>query len=690
MKIEKLITSQNIAEDLKEEELVKIGKDVYEGFHNDLSSREAWVSDLDRWTKLALQVTENKTYPWKDASNVKYPLLSTAAMQFSARAYPSLVPSDGKVVKFQTKGFDPDGSKAEKANRVSKHMSYQIIEEMDNWEADMDRLLLILPITGIAFKKTYYNVATASNVSKLIYPTDLVVNYWATSLEEAERKTEIIPMSKRLVKEKQLMGIYLDVELPQPSNENLGESQRNEKFGIMDVSDDTMPYILLEQHTFLDLDGDGYSEPYCVLIEKESQKVLRITARFDEEHVLVDDSGKVLRITPIEYYTKYSFVPNPDGGFYDIGFGRLLGSINASIDTLVNQLVDAGTLNNLQSGFIGKGLRIKMGESSFTPGEWKAVNATGDDIKKQIFPLPTKEPSPVLMNLLQFLLQSGKELASVAEIFVGKMPGQNTPATTTMATIEQGMKVFTAVYKRIFRSLTEEFRKLYILNQKYIQDEQYIDVLGEVVTSNDYSDNPKFIYPAADPQATAAQEKMTKAQNLIQVMSLGTLDPMQVTQYLLEAFEIPNADQFLIQQPQGDPNAQAQQQQMQQEMEMKQQESQMKMQESQMKMQLAQTTAQAKLEAENAKAKIQLAAEEQKASLQKESALTDIQFKRMQAIMESRIAAGNNAQNMSIKDSEHRQKMVMRERESQQKSKMSSQNKNSSQATPSEKRKPSK
>ena len=146
-------------------------------------------------------------------------------------------------------------------------------------------------------------------------------------------------------------------------------------------------------------------------------------------------------------------------GFYDLGFGRLLGPLNNSANTIINQLVDAGSLSNLQSGFIGKGLRIKMGETKFVPGEWKAVNATGDDIKKQIFALPVREPSDVLFKLLDLLLKSGKELASVAEIFVGKMPGQNTPATTTMATIEQGMKVFTSVYKRVYRSLASEFKK---------------------------------------------------------------------------------------------------------------------------------------------------------------------------------------------------------------------------------------
>lgn len=643
MKLEDIIASDNIAEHLSEEQLKTIGGDVYQGYVTDLGSREGWERDLKKWTELALQIVDEKTFPWKGASNVKYPLLSTAAMQFNARSYPTLVPSDNKIVKCRVIGKDPDDQKWERARRVSVYMSYQVTEEIEDWEESMDRLLLILPITGTAFKKTYFDNSSGKNASKLIYPTDLVVNYWAKTLEEAERKTEIISMSKRKVKEKQLQGIYCDVTLPDPVISGEEEERQIRQGFVNPAQDETVPYILLEQHGFLDLDEDGYAEPYTILIEKESTTVLRITPRFQQEDVMMDDKQRVIRINPIEYYTKFSFVPNPDGGFYDIGFGRLLGSINASADTLVNQLIDAGTLNNMQAGFIGKGLRIKMGESTFTPGEWKAVNATGDDIKKQIFPLPTREPSPVLMQLLQFLLQSGKELASVAEIFVGKMPGQNTPATTTMATIEQGMKVFTAVYKRIFRSLTKEFRKMYLLNQRYLDPKTYIDIIDEQIEQSDFAGPEHDIIPAADPQATQASEKQAKVQFLMQLLSLGTLDPMQVTKYALEAGEIPNADQFLIQQPQQqpDPNAQAQADQ------------QNKQQELQMKTQLAQTQAQSKIELENAKAKASMAAEDQKAQINSDAAQQALHYKALEATIAARAAIASSHQELQHKADTH-------------------------------------
>lgn len=658
MKLEKILESNNLADALDNDTLQKIGNDVYDGYESDLRSRKEWEDDLEKWTKLALQIVESKTYPWKGASNVKYPLLSTAAMQFNARAYPSLVSPDGNVVRCRPVGSDPTGEKMNRARRVGKHMSYQIIEEMDGWEEDMDRLLLILPITGTAFKKSYFDSTTQKNCSKLVYPTDLVVNYWAKSIEEAERITEVIPMSQRKVKEKQLQKIYRDVELETPQIGAEDNSREQRQGFVTPEQDETTPHILLEQHKFLDLDKDGYSEPYVVLVDKQTKEVLRIAPRFTAEDVMMDGENNVVQIRATHYYTKFSFVPNPDGGFYDLGFGRLLGSINASADTLVNQLIDSGTLNNLQSGFIGKGLRIKMGDSHFTPGEWKAVNATGDDIKKQIFPLPTKEPSPVLMNLLQFLLQSGKELASVAEIFVGKMPGQNTPATTTMASIEQGMKVFTAVYKRVYRSLTKEYRKLYLLNQKYLNPEQYVDFIDEKVEQSDYKGPENDIVPAADPQATMAQEKQAKVQLLLQLLSLGTLNPLQVTAFALEAGEIPNFQQFLIQQqqPQPDPKAEAMKAQ-----------TDMKMQESQMKMQLAQTQAQHKIQVEDAKAKIGLASEEQKMEINAQIKNLDFQYKKLEAILKALEANATHQANMQQGAEKHALDMMTRAEAAKQK-----------------------
>lgn len=594
--------SVNIASDLKKEQLITIGKDCKKGYDSDLASRANWEKNLEDWTKLAIQVQEDKTFPWPNASNIKFPLLSTAAMQFSARAYPTLIPSDNRPVKCRVVGKDPQGAKASRAFRVAEHMSYQLTEEMPYWEEDMDRLLIILSIAGTCFKKTYYDSLNEVNESCLVLPKDLVVNYWTRYLEQADRISHKIWLTKNKIKERVNAEIFLDVDLGEPKgDETVLDSTTNRTLTVGD-EDFTTPYLLIEQHTWLDLDDDGYAEPYIVTFDYHSEKVLRITARFEEEGIKTDDEGNLIKIEPVQYFTKYGFLPNPDGGFYDLGFGALLGPLNESANTVVNQLVDAGSLANLQVGFIAKGMRLKLGESRFQPGEWKSVNATGDDLRKGIFPLPTRDPSNVLFQLLQLLITSTKELASVAEIFVGKMPGQNTPASTTMASIEQGMKVFTAIFKRVYRSFTKELRKIYHLNKLYVDPQKYMDVIDDPAAAQDYAGSENDIIPAADPQAISDTVKQMKAEALMQLMQLGTLNGMEVTKRVLEAQGQPDIDNLINKEPPPPP---PEAQKMQMEMQMKQQEGQMRAQEMQQKLQVEQQMASMKLQAEQAKLEIE-------------------------------------------------------------------------------------
>lgn len=588
--LDKAIASKNIAETLDEDTLNKIGELCKRGFETDLHSRSDWETELDNWTKLAMQVRETKTFPWPKASNVKYPMLSTAAMQFAARAYPSLVPSNGKVVNAVVIGDDPMGEKKNKADRVATYMSYQVLHEMDGWEEDMDKMLMMLPIIGTVFKKTYWDTSSKMVRSCLVGPKNLVVNYWATSLEDAERVSEIIELSPRVVKERQRQGIFLDIDLgtvPMPTEPKSVVTNS----WVDGRVDETVPYTLIEQHTFYDMDDDGYEEPYIITFHKETGKVLRIVARFDQDGITVNDDDEIAKIVPKQYYTKFSFVPNPDGSFYSIGFGVLLGPLNESVNTLINQLVDCGTLANLQGGFLGKGLKIKAGETRFNPGEWKPVNASGDDLRKQIVPLPAKDPSQTLFELMGSLVTSGKELASVAEIFTGKMPGQNTPATTTMATVEQGMKVFTAVYKRIFRALALEFKKIYELNGLYLDPMTYVKVLDETVGPDDFKDDNYDICPGADPTAVSQSERLLKAQGLMELLPSGVLDPVKVVMRILDAQEQPNWQELMNPQvaasgqlppPPPDPKML----EMQMKGQMEQQANAMKMRETQQKMEL--------------------------------------------------------------------------------------------------------
>lgn len=539
------IESTNIAEDLDEDVLEKISEQCSAGFEYDLESRRDWEQNLENWTKLALQVKEDKTYPWPKASNVKYPLLSIASMQFNARSYPSLVPSSGDVVKVEVIGEDKQGLKLEHAKRVGTYMSYQVLNQMDGWEEDMDKLLLMLPIVGTCFKKTYYNSVKKQNCSELVLPKNLIVNYWAKNLECAERVSEVVAMNRRQVKEKQMSKIYLDIDLGEPVVNDLLLKERDGNVAFK--QDETSPYTIIEQHTFYDLDDDGYAEPYIVTFERYTKKVLRVVARFDDTTMYVEN-GELQKIEPIQYYTKFSFIPNPDGGFYDIGFGLLLAPLNESVNTLINQLVDSGTLSNLQGGFLGKGLKLKMGESRWQPGEWKTVQSAADDLRKQIVPLPAKEPSAVLFQLMGTLITGAKELASVAEIFTGKMPGQNTPATTTMATVEQGMKVFTAVYKRVYRSLKSEFKKIFDLNGLYLDPNTYASVLDGPIDPKDFDKKSYDVCPGADPNTSTQSEKLMKAQGLMELLPIGVLDPIEVVRRILDAMEQPNADRLFNQQ----------------------------------------------------------------------------------------------------------------------------------------------
>ena len=663
MKIEKILGSTNIAEELDRNELIHIGNQVSSGYETDLDSRKPWEQDLKNWTELALQVSNNKTFPWPNAANIKFPLLATAAMQFAARAYPTLVPSNGALVKCRVVGSDPTGEKTARAERISKHMSYQIMDQMSDWEEDMDKLLIALPIAGTCFKKTYWDASKQRNCSKLILPKSLVVNYDCRNIEDAERITEVLYLSKRKVIERQNQGVFLDVDLGEPQGDEENKTTSvNTAFQRTGGDDETTPYVFLEQHTYLDLDEDGYPEPYIVTVEEASKQVVRIVARFNEDGIQINEKQKIISIDAIQYYTKYGFIPNPDGGFYDIGFGRLLGPLNNSANTIINQLVDAGSLSNLQAGFIGKGLRIKMGESRFQPGEWKAVNAVGDDLKKQIFPLPVREPSQVLFNLLDLLLKSGKELASVAEIFVGKMPGQNTPATTTMASIEQGMKVFTAVYKRVYRALQSEFRKIYKLNKEYMNPEEYISVLEEPVQQQDYQGPEDDIIPGADPTAVSAQEKQAKVQALMQIMQLGTLDPMAITQLYLEAHEISEPQKYMKQPspPPPDPKMEA----IKAKGQLDQQKAQMEMQMAAAKLQMEGAAAEKEAAMKAALLKQQLQSKQVEAILKAKSATTDMAMKSATANQAMQQQAQGHQLKMVQDHLAHQQKMSQAKQQS--------------------------
>jgi chaperonin GroES len=332
------IESSNLADGMNEDKLRDIGRACLKGYQADEQSRAQWLTDVDKWTDLAKLTVQPKNYPWANASNVKYPLLSTAAMQFAARAYPSLIPSNGQVVTSRVVGKDPQGDKTQTAEAVAMYMSYQILEEIDGWEQEMDRLLMMLPVVGIMFKKTYWDPIRETYCSHVILPQNLVVDYWAKSLETAERISEIFEVNERVMKERQNAGIWLkDLDLGAASTSEQQSITNNIPKDMPAENDEITPYVFVEQHTYLDLDDDEYKEPYIVTFHRSTGKVVRIVPRFDHQSIHLKDD-KIVAIDAIHYYTKFGFVPNPDGSFYDIGFGILLGPINESVNTLINQL----------------------------------------------------------------------------------------------------------------------------------------------------------------------------------------------------------------------------------------------------------------------------------------------------------------------------------------------------------------
>lgn len=558
---EDFYTSKNLAIYLTDDELITMARVLKEGYASDKASRGEWEDNLEGYIKLANQVMESKTYPWNDASNVKYPLLTTASLQYNARAYPALVPAKN-VVKGKTIGFDKQGLKSKAAIRVGKFMTYQVLHDMAGWEEDMDKLCMVLPLIGTSFKKTYYNTVTKNNVSELVLPQDLVVNYYAKSLEDATCKTHIMNMYPNEITAFMAEGIYREIEL-HTSGLNEKEGDVTEVTGVAaPVTDKSRPFDVLEMHCEYDLDGDGYNEPYIVTMLQERNEILRIVPRFKRNDVsYLNNSSKVLRIAPIEYFTCYQFIPNPQSGIYGVGFGKLLGPLNESINTILNILLDSGHLATIQGGFIAKGTRIKGGDTQFRPGEWKMAQTTGESLKNNIVPLPVKEPSSVLFSLLGMLVQSAEKLSSTTDVMTGDLPGQNTKATVMMKAIENGSKVFTSIHKRMYRSLASEFKKLFLLNNEFLPYKTYFTALDTDVSyevfRQDFDITSIDVLPAADPNIATEEQRLGRVNALFEVLQMIPNKQEAIRRYL-EATDQPNID-VLMQPPPAQPSLEEQQ-----------------------------------------------------------------------------------------------------------------------------------
>lgn len=535
----------NIAELLDENELNRIGQAVVRDVDIDDGSRGDWLKNYRTSLDAAMQVKKPKNFPWPKAANIKYPLLTVASIQFQARAYPAIV--DGSnLVKGRVLGPDPDGNKRARADRIGQHMTWQLLYRMPGWEEETDKLLLMLPIMGCVFRKTYYDAIENANRSEMVSPEDFVINYWAKSIETAPRYTHILHYYPYEVLEKVASGQWLPVPLDDTAEHNDGDDEQ----GIGDY---------YEQHRTLDLDGDGFPEHYVVTCTTDG-KVARIVPCFGPENVTVMVMGRsmrldlaiqeglgaelerVIKIERRQYFTKYGFIPAPDGSFYDIGFGSLLENLGDAINTLLNQVIDAASLQNAGGGFLGSGINIRGGNFRFALGEWKRVDITAGPLKDNIMPMPAPGPSAVSFNLLDLLIGAVKEITAVQDVLTGQSTA-NQPATTTLALIEQGQKVMTGIFKRIHRAFGQELRILRRLNRDYLDEEEYfqlndpvpqvdesgqpiVDDQGQPLTTDvaaigreDYADEDLDVIPVSDPQQISDIQKMTRAQALLEAFN---------------------------------------------------------------------------------------------------------------------------------------------------------------------------
>ena len=527
--------------------LAEMGQICCEDYDNDEASRSTWIANLEKQLRLFTSYMAPKSDPWENCSNVNLPFLSIAILQFQARAYNELIPSK-KVVK----GIPGGDEDIEKAERGAAYMNYQLLYEMDEFEEGMDKSLIQLPLHGCIFRKTFFNAQENKVESKYISAVDLVVNYGTENLAKAQNITHIFYLSKNEVRERARSGVFLDFafdleEGAQPISSPIRETT-DKIIGVQPTNYKRAPRKFIECHRGWDLDGDGLHEPYVITVDYETKKVVRITSRKS-----VDALGKEVTL---EYFTKYSFIPNPEG-FYDLGFGTLLMGLNSAANTIVNHVIDAGTLANLQGGFVAKRSGLKKGAISMKMGEFPEVDAYVDDIRKAIYTFDFKGPNQTLYATLGLLYEYSKLVSSVSETMTGQLPASDTPASTVMALIEEGRKVYSAIQKRIYRGFKRELDKIRRLNSIFLDEVKYFQVLGDsnipqgeqvLIGRNDFAKRTDFI-PVADPTITSQAEKVLKAQQVYQDVMATQGDNQNVVfaarRRYYEALEVPNIGEVM-------------------------------------------------------------------------------------------------------------------------------------------------
>jgi len=505
--------STNLAEVLPDNELNSLSSELRQQYEDDKESRSDWIDSYTKGLDLLGFKYNERSQPFQGASGVTHPLLAESVTQFQSQAYKELLPAGGPV-KCNIIGDITTEVEAQ-AQRVKDYMNYLITDEMEDYDPDMDQLLFYLPLAGSSFKKVYYDADLARPVAKFVPAEDLVVPYLSTDLDTCERVTHIVKMTSNDLRKAQFAGFYRDVELNDPYEE---ESKTQEKYN--DIQGETKPantdiYTLLEIHCDLDIPGfedmdqgepTGIKIPYIVTIEEGSGKVLSIYRNYRQ-----DDPTK----RKTEYFIHYKFLPGL--GFYGFGLIHMLGGLSRTATAALRQLIDAGTLSNLPAGFKARGLRIRDDDNPIQPGEFRDVDAPSGDLRNGLLPLPYKGPDQTLFALLGFVVDAGRRFAAVADAKLGE-GSQANPVGTTMALLEQGSKVMSAIHKRLHYAQKKEFRILARIIAEFLPPEYPYMVAGgnRQIKQTDF-DNRVDILPVSDPTIFSMSQRITLAQTQLQL-----------------------------------------------------------------------------------------------------------------------------------------------------------------------------
>ena len=534
----------SLAELLPEETLNPLGSELSQNYQEYKSSRKEWEDSYAKGLDLLGFKYENRTEPFQGASGATHPVLAEAVTQFQALAFKELLPADGPV-RTRTVGA-PTPQKNDQANRVKEFMNYQLMDVMKEYEPEFDQMLFYLPLSGSAFKKVYYDDLLGRTVSKFVPADDLIVPYNATSLEDAEAVIHRLKISENDLRKQQVAGFYRDVELPKPySPESEVEKKERMLEGTKRSFNEDM-YTLLEFHVNLDLEGfedrgpdgaeTGIKLPYIVTVEEGTREILSIRRNYE-----VADPKK----QKIPYFVHFKFLPGL--GFYGFGLIHMIGGLSRTATSALRSLLDAGTLSNLPAGFKMRGIRIRDDAQSIQPGEFRDVDAPGGNIRDSFMTLPFKEPSATLLQLMGVVVSAGQRFASIADLQVGE-GNQQAAVGTTVALLERGSRTMSAIHKRIYAALKNEFKLMARVFKLYLPQEYPYDVVGgqRMIKQQDFDDKVDII-PVADPNIFSQSQRISIAQTELQ---LATSNPQLHNMYqayrnMYEALGVKNIDNIL-------------------------------------------------------------------------------------------------------------------------------------------------